>query len=550
MRRLRASLGPSLDALRLTLVDADLRHLMLGWFAAWAGKGAFFVVNLVLAFAVGGPVAVGLLGLAAYLPAAVLAPFAGVPVARWPAERVLFASHLLRIAAVILAIAVTVLDAPIWTLYLAVAIDAAAGAFTRPLHMALLPCLCADPGPARRRECHIECRRRDRHLRRTGLAGLLLAVSGPVVADIAVLVVYSLAAVAVGRVHAPAVGRGDGSVAAVMDQLSAGVRAIGGLAGPRLVLIGFGLQTFVRGLLTVLMVVAAFDLLGMGDQGVGILTAAIGLGGVLGAVGAITLSGRTRLAPPFALFLATWGLPIAVMGLLIVPTVAIAAMLVVGVSNTLIDVAGFTLVQRTTPNASRVAVLGLIETVAAIGPALGGIVAPVLIEAFGIQAALVVSGAILPIAAAALWPFLRRVDEGGSALASRVALIRRVALFAPLSLASVEHLASRLEPMDVDTGTWLMREGEPGDRFVIIEQGRVEITQAGHVVRIQGPGAGIGEIALLEHIPRTASARAVEPVEAMTLDRASFLEAVTGHASSQSLAASLVHARLAADATS
>ena len=58
------------------------------------------------------------------------------------------------------------------------------------------------------------------------------------------------------------------------------------------------------------------------------------------------------------------------------------------------------------------------------------------------------------------------------------------------------------------------------------------------------------EIALLEDIPRTASARAIEPIEAMTLDRASFLEAVTGHASSQSLAASIVHARLAADARS
>jgi CRP-like cAMP-binding protein len=161
-----------------------------------------------------------------------------------------------------------------------------------------------------------------------------------------------------------------------------------------------------------------------------------------------------------------------------------------------------------------------------------------------------VSGAILPIAALALWPFLRRIDEGGNALASRVALIRRVALFAPLSLASVEHLAARLEPVHIDPGTWLMREGESGDRFVIVERGHVEITQAGHLVRIEGPGAGIGEIALLEHIPRTASARAVEPVEAMTLDRASFLEAVTGHASSQSLAASLVHARLAADAPS
>ena len=191
MRRLRASLGPSLDALRLTLVDTDLRHLMVGWFAVWAGKGAFFVVNLVLAFDVGGPVAVGLLGLAAYLPAAVLAPFAGVPVARWPAERVLFASHLLRIAAVILAIAVTVLDAPIWTLYLAVAIDAAAGAFTRPLHMALLPCLARTPAQLVAANVTSSAAEGIGTFVGPAVAGLLLAVSGPIGADIAVLVVYS-----------------------------------------------------------------------------------------------------------------------------------------------------------------------------------------------------------------------------------------------------------------------------------------------------------------------------------------------------------------------
>ena len=51
----------------------------------------------------------------------------------------------------------------------------------------------------------------------------------------------------------------------------------------------------------------------------------------------------------------------------------------------------------------------------------------------------------------------------------------------------------------------------------------------------------------MRDVPRTASVRAVGPVTAFSLDRASFLEAVTGHASSRAVATSQVDARLAAD---
>ena len=50
----------------------------------------------------------------------------------------------------------------------------------------------------------------------------------------------------------------------------------------------------------------------------------------------------------------------SILGLIVPPAVAIALMVVVGVSNAVIDVAGFTLLQRAIPNAARVAVLGLL----------------------------------------------------------------------------------------------------------------------------------------------------------------------------------------------
>ena len=64
-----------------------------------------------------------------------------------------------------------------------------------------------------------------------------------------------------------------------------------------------------------------------------------------------------------------------------------------------------------------------------------------------------------------------------------------------------------------------------------------------------GPGSGLGEIALLHGVPRTASVRASGDVTGYCLDRAAFLEAVTGHSASHSLAMTLVDERLAADAS-
>ena len=53
----------------------------------------------------------------------------------------------------------------------------------------------------------------------------------------------------------------------------------------------------------------------------------------------------------------------------------------------------------------------------------------------------------------------------------------------------------------------------------------------------EGPGAGIGEIALLRAIPRTATVTAVDDVDAWAIDCETFLEAVTGHEGSAAAAA-------------
>jgi predicted MFS family arabinose efflux permease len=540
------SIAMSLGAVRTVFTEPDLARLQLGWFATNAGKWAFLVAGLVLAYDAGGTTAVGLLSLVRYLTPTVLAPLAGLPAARWRPERVLLAATVARTVAVALGVVVLATGAPLWSLFAVVGLEAGAGAFTRPLHMGLLPSVSRSPEQLVAANVTSSAAEGLGTFVGPAVAGLLLVAAGPLAVVVAVFGTYAVGVAAIAGVHVATVGLVGRSRVAVRPQLAAGVRAVIELPGPRLIFVGILTQTFVRGLLTVLTVAAAIELLGMGDPGVGALNAALGVGGLIGASAAIILVGRPRLGPAFVLALAAWGAPIVVIGLVPDAAIALGAMLAIGISNSLLDVAGFTLAQRTSPNAQRVAVMGLLDAAANAGVTLGAVTAPVLIVLVGLPGALVVTGAILPAAALVMWPAMRRVDETRDASGRQTGLIRGVPLFAPLSMAVVEHLADASVRVDFPAGAWVLREGEAGDRFFIIDQGHAEVSQGTTLIRTVGPGDGVGEIALMRDIPRTASVRAVTPVRAWALDRASFLESVTGDALSFRTANALVDRHLAA----
>jgi MFS family permease len=314
---------------------------------------------------------------------------------------------------------------------------------------------------------------------------------------------------------------------AFRGRLAAGVAVARHDHGAQAVLAGFMAQVVVRGILGVLLVVASVELLGLGEAGVGWLTSAIGLGGLLGALGCATLVARERLAAPFAIALLGWGLPIAAIGLVPAVAPALAALIVVGASNAALDVAGFTLLQRVVPNEARAPVLGLLEGMVGLGVAAGSAIGPLLIVWLGPRGSLLATGAILPVVALVTWPALAIADDRAVIPRHELRLLRSLPFFAPLPLTAIEDLARRLRPVTFDVGDELTRQGDPGDCFYLIDDGAVEIERDGRPVAAAGPAAAVGEIALLRGVPRTATVRATRSTRAYALAGPDFIAAVT-----------------------
>jgi MFS family permease len=208
--------------------------------------------------------------------------------------------------------------------------------------------------------------------------------------------------------------------------------------------------------------------------------------------------------------------------------VAIGGLVVSGVANGTLDVAAFTLLQRGVPRSDRMAVFGVLEAVASLGVTAGGAVAPILLAAFGDRGALAIAGAILPIAAVALWARVHRVDRDAVLPERQLRLLRGVPLFASLPLTALERLAEAVRPLRQPAGATILREGEPGRDYFLIASGTVDVSVGGRHVSSATVADGFGEISLLRDVPRTATVVARTDVELEVVESEDFLAAVAG----------------------
>jgi CRP/FNR family transcriptional regulator, cyclic AMP receptor protein len=100
--------------------------------------------------------------------------------------------------------------------------------------------------------------------------------------------------------------------------------------------------------------------------------------------------------------------------------------------------------------------------------------------------------------------------------------LARVPLFDGVSKKHLAQISNLMTPVDLAAGDVLARQGEIGREFVILLEGEVDVARDGKVIAVRGPGDYIGEIALLDNQPRTATVTAKTDVAAEVLNRAEF----------------------------
>jgi len=547
--QLGARMAGSLAALRAVYGNRPLRRVELAFLGFSLSEWGIWIAILVFAYGRGGATEAGLVALLQLAPAAVVAPVAASFGDRYPRNGVLLTAYLLQ-AATTGAIAAALLGgAPVAVVYGLAVIANAAITLTRPVQAAIFPSLARTPAELTAANIVGGAVETIAILAGPAITGIVLEAFGPgpvFVAAAALSLTGALLVAGLPRVVAegerPA--SSERGLRGALREALAGFPMLASEPNPRSVVMLLGSGAVLWGTLDVLLVVLAFEMLSIGQAGVGFLNAAVGAGGIAGAAIAVLLIGRPRLAGPFGVGVLVWGAALATVGLFSVPWVAAALLALAGLGRVVMDVAGRTLLQRVSPDALLSRVFGVLEGIHMASFAIGSILAPLLVAAAGPSGAFAVSGLALVAVTAASWRRLLRIDAAGVVRPRELAALREVSFFLPLNGPALERLAAALIPVDADPGATIIQQGEAGDRFYIIVRGEVVVTVDGSPMRTLGPGASFGEIALLRDVPRTATVLAVTPVELLALDRHHFVEAVTGQPASALAADEVIHAHL------
>ena len=541
-----------LIVVRAAFENPAIRRVLLAYIGFSLAEWMSWIAILVYAFVRGGATETGIAAVVQLAPAALVAPVAATIGDHVRRERALLFAYLAQAASMVLVAIALAAGAPSWVVYAAAALANTSITLTRPIQGALLPSLARTPSELTTSNVAAATIETGSMLLGPALAGLALAAStsSTVFAASATLLLAGAYLVRSARSHPheqPVLGDA-GSLRSAARDIVTGFRLTFRERQPRVVLAIIAAGSILWGMLDILLVVLAIDVLALGSSGVGLLNAALGAGGLLGAAAAsITLIGRRGLAVPVALGIVLWAAPLALLGQLASAPAAIALLAIAGLGRMLLDTSSHTLLQRVAPDRMLARIFGLLEGVHMGSLAIGSILAPALVALVGEGTAFLVAGSAMLVTGLVAWPALHRLDTVGAARQTDVDLLRGIPIFEPLGPAAIDRLACALVPVHAHPGSVVVQQGDPGDHFYIVTSGRVAVNVDGHPVREERAGESFGEIALLRSVPRTATVRALEPTEMVLLERAPFLEAVTGMQASTAIADAVIEARLAGD---
>ncbi len=536
-----------LGGYRSALGHRDLRLLLSALTVSSTGTWAYNVA--LLAFVFDRTHSLGLVGAASlvrFVPALVLSPYGGVIAERTERIRLMIGADLgcavWQGAAAVLAAA----TAPVALVLLAAALTSATGVVYSPAVAATIPSVVDEDDLVAANALN------DTIDNLVVIAGpaigalLLFAGSPALVFGInAASFLFSAALVSRVDVRSRPVDVTEGGSAGPWRQMTTGVRTIVSLPAARTLVAFSTLVSFVYGTDTVVFVAVSAQRLGTGSQGFGYLLAGLGIGGILMAVAVDRLARSPRLAPIILGGTAGYCLPTALLAVIHSPALAFVLQIGRGGATLVVDVLAVTALQRAVPSDQLARVFGIFFAFVLGAVSLGALIAPAVISAFGLDAALIIL-ALAPTALGLLgFPALLAIDREtaarATALAPRVVRLEGLGIFAAASRPVLERLAGSETEGQFPAGTAILREGDPADALYVLVDGEVEVTARGESggsqrsLRTMTAPSYFGEIGVLKQIPRTATVTAVTDCRCERIEGSDLLDALTTAPASSSL---------------
>jgi len=526
------------------LSNRPLVRLLGGEFISSIGDWLYLVALLVVVYQESAdPVLLGVVGAARVLPYVLLSIPAGIVADRFDRRMILLVTDVAR-GLIMLALAgLVAFHGPLWAIVGLAVLATCFSCFFGPTIGSYLPSLVRDErelGPANSAWSTLD---NLAFVIGPAVGGLLIGFSGLAWAFLLNAISFSFVAIVLWRLPTPptAPERGSGPVPAAaaenhrpgrFDAIRPHALPLAGLA------VIDAAAGFVFGGLGVLTVILAVDQLGAGEAGTGYLNAAVGVGGIIGALGSGAFVVRPGLRIPLVIGSIGLAIGVAALGLTRSLGLALAAMAVASAGSLLTEVVSTTIFQRIIPDSIRGRALGAIATLSTLAYAAGSLVLPIGADVFGIQQMLIASGGIVLVGVIISAILLGASgDRGPSAeVATAAARAAGLPVFAGVSRSSLVAAFSRAAEMSVPGGTVVIRQGDPADRFYVILEGTFLVDQSAGPgapvlrLRAMGPDEVFGEIGLLTGASRTATVTAEGDGRLLSLEASDFLELVSAGA--------------------
>ena len=532
MRAVRETLA----SLRAVFGQRSLRRLELALAGSLIGDWAYSTAVIVWAYGEGGAKAVGIWTAVRYVLMAVTAPFAAGLADRLPRKQVMIGADVARAALVVAAAVCVAADTAAAPIYVLATLVSMLGSVFRPAQTAWLPTLVDEPEQLTAANGVASTIESLSFFIGPAIGATLIAATNVETVFVVNAATFAWSALLIASIRARSVPPeaqdepetpAEGALATMLAGFSELRRNRDLLLIAALVC----LQTAVAGACMVFTVLFAVDILEGGAEDVGFINSVFGVGALIGGFVALARSSRNKLVGDLTAGVLLWAIPLLLVVIWASPVSVFIATVMMGFGNPLVDVNFVTAVQRITPNRVLGRVFGAFEGALIGAMALGAAVMPFLDDWLGLRPAIAVIAIVAGVPTLVLLPAARGLDLR-LRRPDTLAALESLPIFSPLAPSALDALARRATRLTVPAGEVVVAEGDVGDRFFVVESGRVAVSHGADLLRHEGPGEYFGEIALLRDVPRTATVTAAEDTVLVSVDRSDFLGAVTGSAES------------------